>query len=297
MTTPIEDHEFLYLIFDVNPLGWAKNAADNDKSAQFKQRMNTKRGANTPLNNVMEDICAFANSFLALHRSNRLCLQTVTHASVETIWPVNDQSHFEEFPFQKITDRMISGVKQQLDRDVQANVSREGSLITGAFCKALCMINRNQKELPNQHYRVLIIQNSVDCPMDYVKFMNCVFSAGKQRVVIDGITFAQMKQSIFLQQATYWTNGILFRPSQGAHKDGVIMQLLTQFLPSPILRKHMPTTDKKSVDLKATCFCCQQHKEIAYVCPVCLAIYCKRTRSCPMCGARLPKMIRRDTIL
>lgn len=296
MTTPIEDNEFLYVIFDVNPEGWARTSGNNSTTGHFKHRLNTSKKS-TPLNNVIEDVCAFINAFLSLHRSNRLCLQTVTHSSVKTIWPVDDQSHLEEFPFQKITDRLISGIKEQFSDDSKKEATREGSLITGAFCKALCMINRDQKENPKRHCRIFIIQNSADCALDYVKFMNCVFSAGKQRVVIDGVTFESMQNSIFLQQATYWTNGILFRPSQGAHKDGILMQLMTQFLPSAILRKHMPSIEKRTVDLKATCFCHQKHREIAFVCPVCLAIYCKRTRSCPMCSTRLPKMIRRETVL
>jgi len=294
MTTPIEDSEFLYVIFDVNPQRWATMSANNQ---HFKIRPNSKSNGPIPLNNVLEDVCAFLNAFLAMHRSNRLCLQTVTHQSVRTVWPVDENSHSEEFPFGTVTDQLIRGVKHQYDQDSKTDPARQGSLITGAFCKALCMINRDQKDHPKRHYRILIIQNSIDCKMDYVKFMNCVFSAGKQRVVIDGLTFELMKSSIFLQQATYWTNGILFRPTQSAHKDGILMQLMTQFLPSPILRKHMPSLHKKTVDLKATCFCHQQHKEIAFVCPVCLAIYCKRSRTCETCGARLPKLIRRDPIL
>lgn len=267
--------ETLFVIFDVNPKSWAEQEAAGNKTLQ----------------QIMVDVKCFLNSFLAIKRQNRLSLIAVSHVGQKLIWSTENMKN--EFPFGNLSNQFLQGMKDLLEEGSRYTAKREHSCITGGLCRALCMINRHQKNYPNQSHRILIIQNCEDCTPDYVKFMNCVFSAQKKRIVIDAVVLND-KDSLFCQQACHLTNGIHYScgPKSNERK-GFNMILTTIFLPTPMLRKTMPILHDGDVDLRATCFCCPKHVSKAFVCPVCLAIYCNRYNSCPTCNARLPRLLKR----
>src|SRR5256885_15265955 len=58
------------------------------------------------------------------------------------------------------------------------------------------------------------------------------------------------------------------------------------YLSDPTSRQHLILPTQTQVDFRATCFCHQQVVNMAVVCPVCLAIFCKSQPKCSVCGTR-----------
>ncbi len=130
--------------------------------------------------------------------------------------------------------------------------------------------------------RILVLQKSPDVSEHYISIMNCIFSAQKKAVPVDACVLST-DHSSFLQQAAYLTGGIYFKPND---PKGLLQYLLTIYLPDPTTRKLLKLPSQESVDFRAMCFC---HKEVistAFVCPVCLSLFCEFQPICSTCGIR-----------
>ncbi|GAB5031450.1 general transcription factor iih [Nannochloropsis oceanica] len=189
---------------------------------------------------------------------------------------------------------------------------RHGSLISQALSKGLCYIQRTARETSLSSSssssssplaaRMLVLQASPDVHGDYNAFMNCIFSSHRSSVPIDAAVLSlpsslhpssasssqHRKDSSFLQQASYITGGIYIRPERPS---ALLQYFLHLFLPSHRLRQVLRLPKQESVDFRAACFCHRRAVEQAYVCSVCLSIFCAFTKECPTCGtpARPPK--------
>ncbi|XP_014373629.1 general transcription factor IIH subunit 3 isoform X2 [Alligator sinensis] len=132
------------------------------------------------------------------------------------------------------------------------------TLLAGSIAKALCYIHRLTKEVKaNQEIksRILVIKAAEDSALQYMNFMNVIFAAQKQNILIDACVLEN--DSGLLQQ---W----VFLPDQEQRS-----QLI---LPPPI-----------HVDYRAACFCHRNLIEIGYVCSVCLSIFCNFSPICSTC--------------
>lgn len=127
-----------------------------------------------------------------------------------------------------------------------------------------------------------MIQKSPDVSQHYISIMNGIFSAQKKSVAVDACILAG-EHSSFMQQAAYLTGGIYYKPQDHS---GLLQYLLSIYLPDPSMRKLLKLPSQDSVDFRAMCFC---HKEVistAYVCPVCLSLFCEFQPICSTCGIR-----------
>lgn len=148
--------------------------------------------------------------------------------------------------------------------------------------------------------RILMVQASEDCTMHYNSFMNCVFAANKNDVVIDGCFIASMskdcpKTSSFLEQACDRTGGIFSKPAGGAQISGGLTEIfMTVFLPPLGIRKQLNLPKVSRVDFRARCFETGASLDMGMVCNLCLSIFSEEPKGgyCLTCGAKICK--RRD---
>jgi transcription initiation factor TFIIH subunit 3 len=141
--------------------------------------------------------------------------------------------------------------------------------------------------------RILILQATEDATRDYNAFMNCVFCANKQDIVIDGCFIGSgrpkmAETSSFLEQACDRTGGVFAKPKGLSQIGGILTEVfLTVFLPPLGIRKHMNLPKVNTVDFRARCFETGESLDMGLVCNLCLSIFKREPKDgcCLTCGA------------
>ncbi|XP_014373632.1 general transcription factor IIH subunit 3 isoform X1 [Alligator sinensis] len=155
------------------------------------------------------------------------------------------------------------------------------TLLAGSIAKALCYIHRLTKEVKaNQEIksRILVIKAAEDSALQYMNFMNVIFAAQKQNILIDACVLEN--DSGLLQQACDITGGIYLKVP---HMPSLLQYLLWVFLPDQEQRSQLILPPPIHVDYRAACFCHRNLIEIGYVCSVCLSIFCNFSPICSTC--------------
>lgn len=142
--------------------------------------------------------------------------------------------------------------------------------------------------------RILIIQVSEDRKQDYNSFMNCVFAALEENIVIDGCFIPsgiinRARTSTFLEQACDKTGGVFSKPTGFSQVSGGFTEILmTVFLPSIAVRKWLNLPMLNEVDFRARCFKTGKSISLGYVCNRCFSIFetCPK-KFCFICGAKI----------
>ncbi|TSW89626.1 Rab5 GDP/GTP exchange factor [Bagarius yarrelli] len=130
-------------------------------------------------------------------------------------------------------------------------------------------IHRVSKELEagqDMKSRILVIKAAEDCALQYMNFMNVIFAAQKQNILIDACVLDS--DSGLLQQACDITGGLYLKIPQ---KTALTQYLLWVFLPDADQRSQLVLPPPVHVDYRAACFCHRNLIEIGYVCSVCLS--------------------------
>lgn len=164
--------------------------------------------------------------------------------------------------------------------------------ISSAIAMALsyCSKQRIRNTDVIQKQRILCITASEDDPSQYISIMNCIFAAQASDIPIDVCrvtnnlpSAGDQVNSIQLQQASHITSGI-YHTFKLDDKKALVHHLLQVFLPDPDLRKPLGIAWHNSVDFSASCFCHKKRINIAFVCPICLSIFCGPVEKCLTCG-------------
>ena len=100
-----------------------------------------------------------------------------------------------------------------------------------------------------------------------------MIAAQQLKVEIDGLGLGECE---VLAKTSAFSGGVFFRQSNS----GILQTLLQVYL--PITRPKTPI-----LHFKPYCNCCRRQVDRAYVCSLCLAIYCALQPSCNKCQARL----------
>ncbi|KAI0448500.1 TFIIH subunit Tfb4/p34 [Xylaria acuta] len=138
---------------------------------------------------------------------------------------------------------------------------------------------------PNLHARILVLSVSKSEPAQYIPTMNAVFAASHARIPID--TLSVYDAPTFLQQAAFITGGIFL--SAAANPRGLLSYLMFGFLADVDARNALVTPSMDSVDFRAACFCHRDVVDTAFVCSICLSIFCDvpDRAECLTCGTKL----------
>uniref|UniRef100_A0A0V0JAN1 General transcription factor IIH subunit 3 n=1 Tax=Schistocephalus solidus TaxID=70667 RepID=A0A0V0JAN1_SCHSO len=160
--------------------------------------------------------------------------------------------------------------------------------------------------------RILVIRAAEDAASQYLPLMNSVFTAQKLRVPIDACIIPpttvsstpedlrhtsvlhDFSYSSLFQQAADLTGGIYLRVPRPA---GLLQYLISVFLPRVSMRSVLILPDSRNsgpslgVDFRAACFCHRQLVDLAYVCSVCLSVFCSFSPVCSTCNSpfKVPK--------
>ncbi|KAF0687160.1 Aste57867_21131 [Aphanomyces stellatus] len=253
----------LVLVLDTNPIYWM-----NEKEFGLKH--------------AIESVLLYVNAYLLQHRNNRLVILAAHAGKSVFLFPDPDGTN------RTGTAEQFSSVKEQVWRKlaelsqspIQENNTKTS--LSAGLSLALCFINRSMKESRDARPRILVVDSSPDFAEQYISIMNCIFSAQKMQVPIDSCVVAA-EPSAFLQQASYLTGGIYFKPKES---QGLVQYFLSVWLADADTRQMLKLPTQASVDFRAMCFCHKQTISTAFVCPVCLSLFCEFSPVCSTCGIR-----------
>ncbi|KAI9331361.1 TFIIH subunit Tfb4/p34 [Obelidium mucronatum] len=191
--------------------------------------------------------------------------------------------------FKQVDDvlvRRVSALLDKADLDNPRNYTKP-SCLASALSIALSFVNRvkrfHKDPTSTIQARILTLSVSPDSPTEYISLMNCIFAAKKDNVIID-VCRLLGNDSVFLSQTASSTDGVYVKVSD---IDNLITVLLHSFLPEPAIRKTLCLPGGGQTNFSASCFCHKKACSIAFVCSVCLSIFCSRRETCSTCGSSL----------
>ncbi|KAG9410686.1 General transcription factor IIH subunit 3 [Aphanomyces cochlioides] len=253
----------LVVVLDTNPIYWL-----NDKEFGLKH--------------AIESVLLFANAYLLQHRNNRLVI-LAAHAGKSCFLfpdPESDNRTGAAEQFAAVTEQLWRKLIELSQAPIDEAHTKTS--LSAGLSLALCFINRAMKETRDLRPRILVVDSSPDFAEQYISIMNCIFSAQKKQIPIDSCVLGTDPSS-FLQQASYLTGGIYFKPKE---RQGLVQYFLSIWLADVDTRSMLKLPSQASVDFRAMCFCHKQTISTAFVCPVCLSLFCEFSPVCSTCGIR-----------
>ncbi|XP_028757538.1 general transcription and DNA repair factor IIH subunit TFB4 [Neltuma alba] len=242
-----------------------------------------------PFSEFISHVLAFLNSILLLNQLNQIVVIATGCNSCSYIYDSSSESNHgsETVGMPALYSTLLQKLEEFVAKDEQLGKAQTqgaiaSSLLSGSLSMALCYIQRIFRSGPlHPQPRILCLQGSPDGPEQYVAVMNGIFSAQRSTVPIDSC-YIGSNNSAFLQQASYITGGIYYRPPQ---LDGLFQYLSMVFATDLHSRAFLRLPKSVGVDFRASCFCHKQTIDMGYVCSVCLSIFCEHHQKCSTCGS------------
>ncbi|XP_043548591.1 general transcription factor IIH subunit 3 isoform X7 [Chiloscyllium plagiosum] len=225
------DVSLLVIVVDVNPIWWGQQIL---KESQFT------------LSKCMDAVMVMGNSHLAMSRKHRLAIIASHSQESRFLYPGKQwkMGNFAESGDIGSTESNCSGSKdgkyellaigndiiteeiKDLMSKTEVRAQLTETLLAGSLAKALCYIHKVNKELEvgqELNSRILVIKAAEDSASQYMNFMNVIFAAQKQNILIDACVLDS--ESGLLQQASDITGGLYLKIPQ--------MLSLSQYLLAP----------------------------------------------------------------
>ncbi|XP_074656524.1 general transcription factor IIH subunit 3-like [Tubulanus polymorphus] len=285
----------LVVIMDTNPFWWGQRLYKSDESSQLI--------LSTCISNVM----AFCNAHLILNQNNKLAVIAAHLNESRFLYPkpgvaltrtaelsandANDLQHQSENAIapgdgkyevlRNMNDTVAEKLKDMI-LQTELNECFCDTVTAGSLTMALCYIHRLERQLAfgeKLNARILVVKGADDNPSQYMNFMNAVFTAQKQNILIDACILADSASGL-LQQAADITGAIYLQIPQ---LSALLQYMLWAFLPDADARAMFALPPRKQVDYRAACFCHRNLIDIGYVCSVCLSIFCAFSPICSTC--------------
>ncbi|XP_066329180.1 general transcription and DNA repair factor IIH subunit TFB4-like isoform X2 [Miscanthus floridulus] len=198
-----DDVSLVVVVVDTNPFFWAAAAAA------------------LPFADFFAHLIHFVNSILLLNHLNRVVVIAAGVSSCAYILDSSDVSPSGGVGISDTFDRASRKAEEFIAQDARATAgngsvasANAASLLSGALSLALCYIQRIFRSgTRHPQPRILCLQGSPDGPEQYVAVMNSIFSAQRSMVPIDSCIVGT-QDSAFLQQASYITGGVYFKPQE-----------------------------------------------------------------------------------
>ncbi|KFP75832.1 General transcription factor IIH subunit 3, partial [Apaloderma vittatum] len=273
-----DELSLLVIVIDTNPIWWGKKALGE---AEFT------------LSKCIDAVMVLGNSHLFMNRTNRLaviashtqesrflypgkCWASVDllgdgGSSVESSCSGSKDGKYELLT--AINDAIAEEIKDLMTKTDMRGQQTE-TLLAGSLAKALCCI----LPITESSKPLWVIKAAEDSALQYMNFMNVIFAAQKQNVLIDACVLDS--DSGLLQQACDITGGLYLKVP---HMPSLLQYLLWVFLPDQEQRSQLVLPPPVHVDYRAACFCHRNLIEIGYVCSVCLSIFCNFSPICSTC--------------
>ncbi|XP_017307316.1 general transcription factor IIH subunit 3 isoform X2 [Ictalurus punctatus] len=255
-----DEISLLVIVVDVNPIWWGQQS---------------QRQPEFTLSKCLDAVIVMANSHLVMTRTNKLAI-IASHCQ---------ENHFL-YPSKYWKAGEASGDHVSGPGDGKYELLSVADDVIADEIRNL--MSRTGRDLKS---RILVIKAAEDCALQYMNFMNVIFAAQKQNVLIDACVLDS--DSGLLQQACDITGGLYLKIPQ---KTALAQYLLWVFLPDADQRSQLVLPPPVHVDYRAACFCHRNLIEIGYVCSVCLSIFCNFSPICTTCETAfkipLPQMMK-----
>ncbi|NWS95662.1 TF2H3 factor, partial [Mionectes macconnelli] len=273
-----DELSLLVIVVDTNPIWWGKRALGE---AEFT------------LSKCIDAVMVLGNSHLFMNRTNKLAVIASHTQESRFLYPGKRWASADPFGdggssmesncsgskdgkyelLTAINDAIAEEIKDLMTKTDMKGQQTE-TLLAGSLAKALCcilLITESSKPL-------CVIKAAEDSTLQYMNFMNVIFAAQKQSILIDACVLDS--DSGLLQQACDITGGIYLKVP---HMPSLLQYLLWVFLPDQEQRSQLVLPPPVHVDYRAACFCHRNLIEIGYVCSVCLSIFCNFSPICSTC--------------
>ncbi|XP_060894908.1 general transcription factor IIH subunit 3 [Labrus mixtus] len=286
-----DEISLLVVVVDVNPLWWGQQA---------------QREPEFTLSKCVDAVMVMGNSHMAMARTNKLAVIASHCQDSHFLFPSKSWSNGDsgvedasssgdgKYELLSVTNNLIAEEIRNVIAKTEVRGNSTDTLLAGSLAKALCYIHRVSKDLEagqEMKSRILVIKAAADCALQYMNFMNVIFAAQKQNILIDACVLDS--ESGLLQQACDITGGLYLKIPQ---KLALAQYLLWVFLPDSEQRSQLVLPPPAHVDYRAACFCHRNLIEIGYVCSVCLSIFCNFSPICTTCETafkiQLPQMVK-----
>ncbi|NWU75336.1 TF2H3 factor, partial [Onychorhynchus coronatus] len=273
-----DELSLLVIVIDTNPIWWGKRALGE---AEFT------------LSKCIDAVMVLGNSHLFMNRTNKLAVIASHTQESRFLYPGKRWASADPFGdggssmesncsgskdgkyelLTAINDAIAEEIKDLMTKTDMKGQQTE-TLLAGSLAKALCcilLIIESSKPL-------CVIKAAEDSTLQYMNFMNVIFAAQKQSILVDACVLDS--DSGLLQQACDITGGIYLKVP---HMPSLLQYLLWVFLPDQEQRSQLVLPPPVHVDYRAACFCHRNLIEIGYVCSVCLSIFCNFSPICSTC--------------
>ncbi|NXE18038.1 TF2H3 factor, partial [Ardeotis kori] len=281
-----DELSLLVIIIDTNPIWWGKKALGE---AEFT------------LSKCIDAAMVLGNSHLFMNRTNKLAVIASHTQESRFLYPGKRWAFADVFGdggssmesncsgskdgkyelLTAINDAIAEEIKDLMTKSDMRGQQTE-TLLAGSLAKALCCILFDhtlfKAFILKLFLKILIKYCSEDSALQYMNFMNVIFAAQKQSILIDACVLDS--DSGLLQQACDITGGIYLKVP---HMPSLLQYLLWVFLPDQEQRSQLVLPPPVHVDYRAACFCHRNLIEIGYVCSVCLSIFCNFSPICSTC--------------
>ncbi|NXU80076.1 TF2H3 factor, partial [Oreotrochilus melanogaster] len=283
-----DELSLLVIVIDTNPIWWGKKALGE---AEFT------------LSKCIDAAMVMGNSHLIMNRTNRLAVIASHTQESRFLYPgkrwtsadlLADGGGSMESNCSGSKDgkyELLTAINDAIAEETEVNFCNSScvaaemkgqqteTLLAGSLAKALCcilfIVGFSKEEMKS---RILVIKAAEDSALQYMNFMNVIFAAQKQSILIDACVLDS--DSGLLQQACDITGGIYLKVP---HMPSLLQYLLWVFLPDQEQRSQLVLPPPVHVDYRAACFCHRNLIEIGYVCSVCLSIFCNFSPICSTC--------------
>ncbi|NWI62978.1 TF2H3 factor, partial [Todus mexicanus] len=277
-----DELSLLVIVIDTNPIWWGKKALGE---AEFT------------LSKCIDAAMVLGNSHLFMNRTNRLAVIASHTQESRFLYPGKRWASADLFGdggssveancagsrdgkyelLTAINDAIAEEIKDLMTKTDMRGEQTE-TLLAGSLAKALCCILLITESSKPLCIFKAVIKAAEDSALQYMNFMNVIFAAQKQSVLIDACVLDS--DSGLLQQACDITGGIYLKVP---HMPSLLQYLLWVFLPDQEQRSQLVLPPPVHVDYRAACFCHRNLIEIGYVCSVCLSIFCNFSPICSTC--------------
>ncbi|XP_052653709.1 general transcription factor IIH subunit 3 isoform X4 [Harpia harpyja] len=250
-----DELSLLVIVVDANPIWWGKKALG--EAEQFT------------LSKCIDAVMVLGNSHLFMNRTNRLAVIASHTQESRFLYPGKRWAFAD--PFGDGGSSMESNCSGSKDGKYELLTA-----INDAIAEEIKdLMTKTNQEMKS---RILVIKAAEDSALQYMNFMNVIFAAQKQSILVDACVLDS--DSGLLQQACDITGGIYLKVP---HMPSLLQYLLWVFLPDQEQRSQLVLPPPIHVDYRAACFCHRNLIEIGYVCSVCLSIFCNFSPICSTC--------------
>ncbi|AWP07176.1 putative general transcription factor IIH subunit 3 [Scophthalmus maximus] len=207
-----DEVSLLVIVVDVNPIWWGQHA---------------QREPEFTLSKCLDAVMVMGNSHLAMSRTNKLAVIASHCQDSHFLYPskswkgadsgADDASSSGDGKYEllSVANNLIAEEMRNVMSKTEVRGNSTDTLLAGSLAKALCYIHRVSKELEvgqEIKSRILVIKAAEDCALQYMNFMNVIFAAQKQNILIDACVLDS--DSGLLQQACDITGGLYLKIPQ-----------------------------------------------------------------------------------